>query len=974
MANDFIQKTRIKFICYDTDKIIGTDSNGKRTVVGMPQAWCYKSLPSLLYEGCTLNILSAVVDEQGTLRPRDIILQPDYLIDISALSRCVQSYGSPAIGYILNMLEQSEESAARLLGEAANMFLDDCVNSTAPHGATYKNSILRFFAEYPLPLSVCKDIDNKFFAQAQEQFYNIQAKMGGQGFNATGYYNRDNVHLEPSFFCESLGLQGRIDLLQSDCSKLIELKSGKADEYRRTSKEEHKLQMSLYKEMLCYNMGMERSDIKAYLFYSRYPLFLGDESSATDISNALMLRNRIMALLRCMCNDGLLSTLRNTTADDLNELNTTSRLWTNYQRPRIEKILTPIKKADKLLCQYVFGHMAFVVREMMHAKASDNPRNNGRCFADVWRLSTEEKIENGNIMLGLSIKETTEKEGITDITFNIEQRSENFFPNFRVGDTVFMYRRDKDSDNATNSIVTRGTIGMLSPTSVTLHLRHKQGNSTLFSRRGSYAIEHDHLDSTFRTSLHNLYSLLTAPEQRIGLLLGSSEPQTDNTRTLRGDYGNEYINHIVLKAKRAKELFMLVGPPGTGKTSQALRCMVQEFHADGNNILLASYTNRAVDEICQTLERITPTLQYIRVGSEQNCSADYRHRLLKNSIAQCKNREQIRCKLNDTTIFVGTTASLTGNKELFAIKKFDVAIIDEATQILESQLAGLLSVVTPQGVSAIDKFILIGDPKQLPAVVAQPSSESIVTDEALRSIGLHDYATSLFERFYATYHHNSNLTATLHKQGRMHPDVCRFANRHFYGNELQPIPLPHQTEEQEYAIYDCNDPTESILATRRVAFIATEKPSTTAGKTNANEAKAIAKFISAYYRLCTKNGKQCNPSSEVGVIVPFRNQIAMVMQAIEAENIPHSKDIIIDTVERFQGSQREMILYGTTVTKKDMLDALSSPTHDADGTLIDRKLNVALTRARRRMYIFGNVQTLSASPIYNSLMQEFCVS
>ncbi|MBQ2878833.1 MAG: hypothetical protein IJE42_07890, partial [Bacteroidaceae bacterium] len=213
MANDFIQKTRIKFICYDTDKIIGTDSNGKRTVVGMPQAWCYKSLPSLLYEGCTLNILSAVVDEQGTLHPRDIILQPDYLIDISALSRCVQSYGSPAIGYILNMLEQSEESAARLLGEAANMFLDDCVNSTAPNGATYKNSILRFFAEYPLPLSVCKDIDNKFFAQAQEQFYNIQAKMGGQGFNATGYYNRDNVHLEPSFFCESLGLQGRIDLL-----------------------------------------------------------------------------------------------------------------------------------------------------------------------------------------------------------------------------------------------------------------------------------------------------------------------------------------------------------------------------------------------------------------------------------------------------------------------------------------------------------------------------------------------------------------------------------------------------------------------------------------------------------------------------------------------------------------------------------------------------------------------------------------
>ena len=114
----------------------------------------------------------------------------------------------------------------------------------------------------------------------------------------------------------------------------------------------------------------------------------------------------------------------------------------------------------------------------------------------------------------------------------------------------------------------------------------------------------------------------------------------------------------------------------------------------------------------------------------------------------------------------------------------------------------------------------------------------------------------------------------------------------------------------------------------------------------------------------------CNPSEEIGIIVPFRNQIAMVTQAIATRHIPQTEGIIIDTVERFQGSQREMILFGTTVWRRDMLETLSCPVPDADGTLIDRKLNVALTRARRRMYIFGNPDTLSASPLYKALIEE----
>lgn len=962
-------RTRITFVGFCNDRIRGNDKEGNSIECTLPDSPYYKTLPHILHKGCKLNILSATTDTAGVLHPRDIIYEPDYLIDISALARCIQPYGAPPIGYILNMLEPVEENAARLLGEAANMFLDACVNESENNPTTYARAILDFFREYPLQLSVCKEIDRKFFTIAQEQFNNIQMKAGRHAFSSDREANGNNLFLEPSFFCEPLGLQGRIDLLLGDYSQLIELKSGKADEFRRCAKEEHLLQMSLYKEMLIYCLGIERKKIRPQLLYSRYPLSYEQESTPQQISRALMLRNRIVALMQQMSKDGLRDILEKMTPNDLNETGTTSRLWNNYIRPRIERILTPVQTDDKELSEYIFGNIAFVTREMMLAKAGDI-----RSFSNVWNNDTESKLQEGNILIDLQIKSIKENDGISDITFTIPDNRESHFPNFRAGDTVFIYRRDTPQHFATNNRVIRGTLTEITPRELTLHLRHKQRNGTQFTASGLYAIEHDHLDSTFRASLRDLYSLLISPQERIDLLLARRMPSTDKSRTLNGNYGSRYINDIVLKAKQANELFMLVGPPGTGKTSHALGSMVRETVATGEtNILLASYTNRAVDEICQTLENLPEKPQYIRIGNEQSCQCQYHPRLLKNVIAHCKNRDEIRSTIKSVRIFVGTTASLTARKELFVLKKFGTAIIDEATQILESQMAGLLAATTPDGSPAIEKFILIGDPKQLPAVVSQPAGSCNVTSKILNSIGIYNYGTSLFERLYRLYTNRgaTDFMATLSLQGRMHPLVGDFANKHFYGGILQPIPLPHQCEEIEYTRYDKNDITERILATQRTAFIATQPThEIELPKINSNEAKAIARFVQAYYKLQTSNGFECNPSEEIGIIVPFRNQIAMVTYEISLLAIPCSENIVIDTVERFQGSQREVILFGTTVSHPEQMEILSSPITDADGVLVDRKLNVALTRARRRMYIFGNPEILKLSPIYKVLMDE----
>ena len=719
-------------------------------------------------------------------------------------------------------------------------------------------------------------------------------------------------------------------------------------------------------------MQIPREQIRPYLFYSRYPRFYKQESGRSEISRTLMLRNRIVALLAQMGKEGLRKTLLGITAEDLNERGDCGKLWNSYLRPRIEEILAPIQNADETLQEYFFGNVAFVAREMHLAKMGNGDYERGRSFADIWNAPLESKIENGNILIDLEIKSFDSDEGISEITLAIPDYGEEFYPNFRAGDTVFLYRRDNAKHNATNRQVTRGTLTSITPCEVTIHLRHKQKNRNLYPTSSRYAMEHDHLDSTFRATFRDLASLLTAPQERIELLLARRTPRIDRTVTLKGRYTNAYIDNIVLQAKQAEELFMLVGPPGTGKTSQALKSMVQEFHNhEGCNILLASYTNRAVDEICEALEEI-PDARYIRIGSEQSCAAKHCPHLLKNVIADCTNREQIKATMQEHRIFVGTVASLTGRKELFALKRFDVAIVDEATQILESQLAGLWAATTPDKEVAIKKFILIGDPKQLPAVVAQNSAYTKVSTPLLNKAGISDYGMSLFERLYKWYHTHpvEGVTATLNRQGRMHPAINDFANRHFYNSILEPIPLPHQQEELLYPSYDKNDNCQATIATRRSAFIEIEPDASGSPKVNRKEAEEIALFVQAYHRVRESNGHPCNPSQEIGIIVPFRSQIAMVTKEIAKLDIPRSEDIVIDTVERFQGSQRELILFGTTINSPEQIDILSAPVPDADGTPIDRKLNVALTRARRQMFVFGNKEVLSLSPIYRSLIEE----
>ena len=111
----------------------------------------------------------------------------------------------------------------------------------------------------------------------------------------------------------------------------------------------------------------------------------------------------------------------------------------------------------------------------------------------------------------------------------------------------------------------------------------------------------------------------------------------------------------------------------------------------------------------------------------------------------------------------------------------------------------------------------------------------------------------------------------------------------------------------------------------------------------------------------------------VGVIVTYRHQIAFIRRRIEEVGIPSLLDISIDTVERYQGSQRDIIIYATGVQDETQLDFLTSNCVEADGQVVDRKLNVAMTRARKQLLITGRPEILQKNDIFKELIHRYSI-
>lgn len=917
------------------------------------------------------------------ITPDIIVVEPNYLIDISAIAECFKPYGHDELNYSFSRLTPAENTQHILLGNVANAFLDELINETSEHPVEYMDAMRKVFRISPFEFSTCEDLNDsaaerQFFQETKLQFDKIAQIVRTDFTNPNYDIDRSKAILEPSFICQTLGLQGRLDLMLDDYSKFIELKSGKAHEQqgRLAHRENHFVQMMLYFAVLTFNTSSNAQDIQAFLMYSKHGVLYPEKPYWALVRESIQLRNKIV-LLEYKINEANSAEytgefLSGITSERLNRQQLSGRFWEIYLRPVIDNFTESIQNlTDEEKC-YFFRMYTFITKELYLSKVGGSASHDtNRGVSMLWDALFEEKIEAGEILYDLSIEKSEITDNIHTIRLSIPQYECELLPNFRIGDVVVLYTRNDEFANVTNRQILKASVTDISDSHIELRLRMIQRHATLFEPSDKYAVEHDFMDVGYTSMYKGLATFLKArPDRREWVLQGgrywsSSADQKDYS-------GKDDLDRIVNKVKLAKDYFLLVGPPGTGKTSQALRRLVDEYYFRSDaNILLLSFTNRAVDEICQMLETFGEAVDYVRISSESACEEKYKTHLLDAYLQECNNRKDVKGKLERCRIYVGTVSSVSSKMELFRLKHFEVAMVDEATQLLEPQLLSLLCARDKYGANAIDKFVLIGDHKQLPAVILQTEEESEVREPMLRALGIQNLKDSFFERLYrkALCENNVAQMDMLVKTGRMHPELADFPNRYFYEGRLLPIPLPHQSEDLSFKIKD-DDELLRIIGTSRIAFFDSGKEDSPASvKTSRNEADMIASIVSGLKDLYSASGMSFVLSEELGIITPYRSQIALIRKSLKEAGFEKVDEVMIDTVERFQGSQRNVIIYSFCINRFYQFSFLCN-TIEENGYLIDRKLNVAMTRARKQLFLVGNKSLIVRNKLYADLIHS----
>jgi hypothetical protein len=934
----------------------------------------FKDTCKVLWPHAQLNLLDVDVQEDKTLMPDFIVLEPDYLFNISSLAECYKDYGAHPANYLLSRLALPANTRALLLGNITNLFLDEWINNDE---VSYQDAMKKAFRNYPLEIFSCEELKNPeeekaFFRDCKMHFEHIRQIVTGT-FKELGYdLKKEDAVVEPAYFCEALGLQGRLDYMQRDMSAFIEMKSGKADEFTVPGmiipRENNLTQMLLYQAILQYSMGQDHRHVRPYLLYTRYPLLYPARPLWKKVKQIINLRNRIVAneyeTQHHRDMDFTASLLQQISPEVLNEKKLRGKYWDLLKRDidtfqHLFSLLTELEK------RYFYSVYHFITTELYTSKSGDGDAHyeGKRGASALWLNTIEEKNESGEILYDLQL----EKNDGERLTFRISEIP--LLPNFRNGDVVALYLRDEETDNVTNRQVLKGSIESIDGERLVVVLRNPQRIFEKLPRNSRYAIEHDVMDAAFTAMYHGLAGFLNANKERRDLLLTERLPQSEWSAETDVD---DDFKRVSRKALMAKDYFLLMGPPGSGKTSHALKQMVTDFlkSSEDSLILLMAYTNRAVDEICKALSSIEGKPDFLRIGNEMSCEETYRSHLLSNRMGAFSNRKEAMTALNKIRVFVGTIISLSDKDALFKLKHFDMAIIDEASQVLEPQLLNLLCARNVNGNNAIGKFVMIGDYKQLPAVVMQRKEQSKIDDDLLLAQGFRNLNESLFERLYRCLMHASGDVQgsydILLRQGRMNPAVATFSNEAFYRGALVSAGLPHQCDSLELSPSLPKDQFAELML-QRVAFIPSKaEPWEHSAKMNRMEAEICARIAENVYE---QYSSDFNADVTLGIITPYRSQIVVIKRAIAALNVESLNKITVDTVERFQGSERDVIIYSFCVNHTYQLDFLSNLTEE-DGVPIDRKLNVALTRARRQMFLTGVPELLALNPIYKRLLKQ----
>ncbi len=960
----------------ETDNNVGEDIKIRTNVSGFNEHLLetVKIINEEFKNKVMVNLLEITINDKEELLPKFVIVEPDYLIDVTAVAECFGSDGIFSKTYLTRKLIPTDSTLAMTLGNAANFFLDELVlNPRADFNETFK----KLFRTDAIRFALSDDsFIRELHAKSQLHFTNLR-QLVMQTMSAQQIH-KDNAILEPSFYSHNYGLQGRLDLWDyyplTQKASILELKSGKVFAPNRYGiVNSHYVQTILY-GMLTRSVFGDSLETKKYIYYSgaeqdnlKYaPSSKMQEYEAMNARNSLLVWEKKLSDLD---------------RSDYNNTNFLDAFCLNL--PRLAPFISSdfellgkvISDLNDLERAYFISFISFIAKEHQLARiglANDNSING---IASLWLSPLEDKKEAFAIMDNLRLEHNELNTERQHLSF-VQDSAHAQLANFREGDMVVLYPKTNDKDTVMQHQIFKASIAKLEAGRIVLKFNYKQSNAEIFTQFTHWAIEGDMMDKSFTVLYQSLFSFFAyANKSNRELILTRRAPQTPDPSPTATILQRLSVQDLQLSAEQkqtlakiliSKDYFLLIGPPGTGKTKLMLANMVRYLvdwgktssdkgESKPHQIILLAYTNRAVDEICEAIHAACRG-KYIRLGSKSTSATEYEQEYFSSKIANVQTRKELIKVIEAHQIFVSTISYVANHPEVLKLKRFDTAIIDEASQVLEPMLVGMLH--------KFGRFILIGDNRQLPAVVQQSKEQSKTNNEHLAAIQLQNRRNSLFERLLVSAQHNGWDWAwsALGQQGRMHKDIAYFASHYFYQDNLSPL-LPWQFEPLHFAQHT-TQLVAQLLAKKRVVFFPTRLDKEVKTKINLSEATTIAEAVEAFFDLYQQNDRPLQPS-DIGIICPYRAQIAQVRAKLVEKN-PLFGECTIDTVERYQGGTKKIILLSLCLNNANQLKTLVSLD---DTETVDRKLNVALTRAKEHLVIVGNPQFMRLDKFYKLLLE-----